>query len=331
MDVLIKAEALSFEYAIKKHGAGFLKSVLSGEREMFSAVKDMNFSIKEGEAVTLAGPGGAGKSTLIKMMLGILAPVSGTLSVMGADPFKKRRENALKTGVVFGFRSQLWWDLPLCDSFTLLGKIYRVPDGVRRQNLEYAKEHLGIGDLWNQPVRQLSPSQRMVAEIGAAVQHGPRLLVLDEPLARIDAAARRQILEFIKALCSERGTAVIMSTREMKDAEDSAARVLLIDGGAIVADSPAEALRQRCRGRKTIKIGLKAPLAEFSAEGADGYPASGGMTWNFEIARGGMTMGRLIDEISGKAEIASVTVEEERIEDIINDIYISGLDGAADS
>ncbi|MDR0615631.1 MAG: ATP-binding cassette domain-containing protein [Synergistaceae bacterium] len=331
MGALIEAEGLSFAYAIKKHGAGFLESVFSGRPEMFSAVKDMNFSIKEGELVTLAGPGGAGKSTLIKMILGILAPVSGKLSVMGADPFKKRRENALKTGVVFGFRSQLWWDLPLGDSFTLLGKIYRVPEDVRLRNIEYAKEHLDIGDLWNQPVRQLRPGQRMAAEVGAAIQHGPKLLVLDEPLARLDAAARRQILEFIKRLCRERGTAVIMSTRDMKDAEDAAARVLLIDGGCIVADSPVEALRQRYRGKKTIKIGLRTPLAEFKAEGAGGYPASGGLTWNFEIEQGGTSMGRLIDEISGKAEITSVTVEEERIEDIINDIYISGLDGAADS
>jgi ABC-2 type transport system ATP-binding protein len=328
MDALIRAEGISREYAIKKHG-GFLKAVFSGERDTIYAVKGISFSIKEGEIVGFIGPNGSGKSTVIKMMLGILAPTSGTISVMGADPFKERRRNALEIGVVFGFRNQLWWDLPLCDSFKLLKKIYRVPDDVSRQNLEYAKEYLGIGGLWNIPVRQLTQSQLMMAKIAAAIQHGPKLLVLDEFGVNIDIVAKRRVLEFIKRLRSERDCAVIMSTREMRDARDTCARVILMDGGSIVADSPVEALMRRCGGGKTIKVDLTSPLAEFSMDGADGYPRFGGLSWTFEIGRGKITMGRLIDEISKKAEIAAVTVEEERIEDIINDIYISGLDSEA--
>jgi ABC-2 type transport system ATP-binding protein len=325
MDAFIKAEDLSREYAIKKH-SGFLGGVFSAERETIYAVKGMSFSIKEGEVAALVGPNGSGKSTVIKMILGIMPPTSGTLSVMGAAPFKEHRLVALRTGAVFGFRSQLWWDLPLCDSFKLLKKIYRVPDDVFRQNLEYAKEYLDIGNLWNQPVRQLSPGQLVMAKIGAAIQHGPKLLVLDEPTAGIDTVVKRRILEFIKKLCRERSCAVMMSTREMKDAQDACARVILIDGGSIVADSPVEVLMQRYSRKKTIKIDLAAPLAEFSLDGAEGYSRLGGFSWNFEIS-GEITMGRLIDEISKRAEIVAVTVEEQRIEDIIHDICLSGLEG----
>ncbi|MDR1021267.1 MAG: ATP-binding cassette domain-containing protein, partial [Synergistaceae bacterium] len=278
----ILAEGLSLDYVKQRRGSLF-KALFSSRRETVSAVRDVSFSIGEGEAVGLAGTNGAGKSTLLKVLLGILAPTSGEVSVMGCDPFKNRRDNAYKTGVVFGHRSQLWWDLPVSDSFGLLKKIYKVPDDVFRQNLSYAKEHLGIGSLWDVPVRQLTPGQRALAEVGAATVHGPRLLILDEPASGIDIPARRRILGFIKRLNSERDATVIMATHYMNDVDELCGRVILIDLGSIVADMPLGAFRQRYSGQRTIKVDLNAPLAEFSTEGATASPRSGGLTWSFRL------------------------------------------------
>jgi ABC-2 type transport system ATP-binding protein len=327
MGDLIRAECLSLDYVTQKRGVGFFKAFFYGRREAIPAVKDMSFSIGEGDVVGLVGPNGAGKSTLLKVLLGILAPTSGEVSVMGGDPFNKRRDNAYKTGVVFGHRSQLWWDLPVSDSFNLLKKIYKIPDSVFRQNIGYAKEHLGIGGLWDVPVRQISPGQRALVEVGAATVHGPELLILDEPASGVDIPARRRILGYVKRLNCERNATVIMATHYMNDVYELCGRVILIDLGSIVVDMPLSAFRQRYSGQHTIKVDLNAPLAEFSIEGAVASPQSGGLTWSFRLEPDRVTMGRLIDEISEHAEIARVTVEDERVEDIVHEIYMSGLSG----
>jgi ABC-2 type transport system ATP-binding protein len=325
MDGLIQVQGLSLYYVTQKRGCGFLKALLFGEREEVPAVKDMYFTVGEGEVVGLVGPIGAGKSTLLKVLLGILAPTSGEVSVMGCDPFKNRRDNAYKTGVVFGHRSQLWWDLPVSDSFDLLKKIYKVPDGVFRQNLNYAKEHLDIGGLWGVPVRQLTPGQRALVEVGAATLHGPELLILDEPASGVDITARRRIFGFVERLNRERNATVIMATHYMNDVNELCGRVILIDLGSIIADMPLSEFRQRYRGQRNIKVDLNAPMAEFSIEGAAAVRLSGGLVWSFRLEPGRVTMGRLIDEISKRAEIACVTVEDERVEDIVHEIYINGL------
>ncbi|MDR0647763.1 MAG: ATP-binding cassette domain-containing protein [Synergistaceae bacterium] len=324
MGGFIQAEALSLDYVATK-GGGFFKSLFLGGHETIHAIKDVSFSIEEGEVVGLVGPNGAGKSTLLKVLLGILAPTSGEVSVMGGDPFKQRRDNSYKTGVVFGHRSQLWWDLPVSDSFNLLKKIYKVPEGVYRQNLSYAEEHLGIYALWDVPVRHLTPGQRALAETGAASVHGPRLLILDEPASGIDISARRRIMEFVKRLNRERDATVVMATHYMNDTDELCGRVILIDHGSIVADMPLGAFRQRYGGRRAIKVDLNAPMVEFSIEGAAASPEPGGLTWRFRLDPGRITMGRLIDAISERAEIARVTVEDERTEDIVHEIYLSGL------
>lgn len=327
MDSVILAEGLSRGYRVPKHEGGFLKRLFSGEFETISAVKDVNFSIGEGEAVGFIGPNGSGKSTIVKMLLGILAPSSGSISVLGGDPFRNRRDNAYKIGAVFGHQNQLWWDLRVCDSFKLLKRIYKIKDDVFRQNLEYAKEYLDMNSLWNVPVRELGPGRRMQAETGAAFIHGPKLLILDEPAQDTDIPARRKICEFIKALNCERRATVIMAAQEIKDVEEICRRVMVIDLGSIVLDSPMPAFRQRYGDRRTIRVDLNAPLAEFSLDGASSRPCFGGLTWNFKVDHDRVTIGRLIDEISKRSEIARVTVEGERIEDIIHEIYIDGLKG----
>ncbi|MDR1514510.1 MAG: ATP-binding cassette domain-containing protein [Synergistaceae bacterium] len=325
MDGLIRAEGLSRSYRVPKHGGGLLKRLFSAEFETIFAVRDITFSIEEGEAVGFIGPGGAGKSTIIKMLLGILTPSAGSVTVMGNDPVRNRRDNAYKIGVVFGHRSQLWWDLRVCDSFKLLKRIYKIPDGVYRENLEYAKEFLDMGSLWDEPVRELRPGLRMLAETAAAIVHGPKLLILDEPVLETDIPAKRRICEFTKTLNRERGTTIIMAAQEMKVVMEVCRRVMLMDLGSIVLDSSVAAFKQRFGGKHSIRVDLDAPLPEFTLDGVLSSHRFGGLTWDFKINQDRITIGRLIDEISKRAEIARVTVEEGRIEDIIHEIYIDGL------
>jgi ABC-2 type transport system ATP-binding protein len=324
MKEFIQAEELSRNYKTARRGNGFLKFMISREYDTIYAVKAINFLIGRGELVGSIGPNGAGKSTIIKLLCGILSPTSGSISVMGTDPFKKRRQNAYRIGVVFGQRSQLWWDLPVCDTFELLRKIYKVPPEIYRRNLEFARAYLNVDAFWNQPIRQLSLGQRMRAEVGAVILHAPDLLVLDEPTIGLDIVAKRQIREFIIKLNREYSTTVILTTHDMKDIEETCNRIILIDSGAIVVDSSIDDLKNRYNRKATVvKVNFSAPLKELIVDGVIGLPESNGMTWCFHIDQNFMTTGRLLYEISKKAEIAEIFVKEQAIEDIIHDIYIA--------
>jgi ABC-2 type transport system ATP-binding protein len=325
MEGFIRAEELSRNYRVARRGKSFLKFMISREYDTIYAVKAINFSIGRGESVGLIGPNGAGKSTTIKMLCGILAPTSGSISVMGNDPFKKRRQNAYHIGVVFGQRSQLWWDLPVCDTFELLRKIYKVPRDVYMRNIEFARAYLNVDSFWNQPIRQLSLGQRMRAEIGAVILHAPDLLFLDEPTIGLDIVAKRQIREFIIRLNKEYSTTVILTTHDMKDIEETCDRIILIDHGAIVVDSSLHELKSRYNdGMAVVKVNFSTPLKELAVDGVTGSPESDGMTWYFRLNQNFMTTGRLLYEISKKAEIAEISIKEQAIEDIIHDIYVKG-------
>jgi ABC-2 type transport system ATP-binding protein len=325
LEHLIEVKKLSRDYKIAKRDGGFLKFLFSRKYEIIHAVNNIDFSIQKGELVGFVGPNGAGKSTTIKMLAGILAPTKGDAIVMGNDPFKKRKNNAFHIGVVFGQRSQLWWDLPIGDTFKLLKKIYKVEDDVYENNLGLFKEYLDLEGIWNQPVRQLSLGQRMRAEIAAAILHNPELLFLDEPTIGLDIVAKRQIREFILKLNRDYQTTVILTSHDMKDIEEICNRIILIDKGVIVVDCPVDELKNTYNKTAVVKVNLNNPVEEFNIAGAKGTPEAEGIKWSFEVDKTITTTGQLVFEVSKIAEISDIEIKEQAVEDIIHDIYKNGI------
>jgi len=324
MQNLIEVNELSRDYKIAQRGGGALKFVFSRKYETINAVRGVSFGIGKGELVGFVGPNGAGKSTTIKMLSGILAPTSGSAAVLGVDPFKCRKQNAYKIGVVFGQRSQLWWDLPIGDTFKLLKKIYGTPDGAYERNLSLFKEYLDLEGIWNQPVRQLSLGQRMRAEIAAAILHNPELLFLDEPTIGLDIIAKRQIREFMLKLNLEYRTTVILTSHDMKDIEEICERIILIDKGAIVVDCPVADLKKVYGRTAVVNVTLNSPADELKIAGAAATRGDNGLKWSFSVDKNATTPGHLVSEISKLAEIADVEIKEQAVEDIIHDLYLQG-------
>jgi len=234
-------------YKIAKRNAGFgeaCKSLFHRKYEEIQALNDVSFSILEGEMVGYIGPNGAGKSSTIKILSGILTPDKGTVFVDGRIPYKNRIAHVREIGVVFGQRSQLWWDVPVIDSFELLKDIYSIPDSMYRTNLEELTERLQLQELLRSPARQLSLGQRMRCEIGASLLHSPKILFLDEPTIGLDAVSKLSVRDFIKKQNEMHKTTVILTTHDMQDIEALTRRIILIGKGRILMDGTLEDIRQ---------------------------------------------------------------------------------------
>lgn len=325
MEHLIQVKKLSRDYKVAKRDGGFVKFMFSRKYKVIHAVNSIDFSISKGELVGFVGPNGAGKSTTIKILAGILSSTSGAVFVMGNDPFKKRKQNAYHIGVVFGQRTQLWWDLPICDTFKLLKKLYKVQDDIYEKNISLFKGYLDLESIWNQPVRQLSLGQRMKAEIAAAILHNPELLFLDEPTIGLDIVAKRQIREFILKLNHEYQTTVVLTSHDMKDIEEICDRIILIDKGVIVIDCPVKELKHSYNKMAIVKVNLNEPVRAFNITGAKGISEANGLIWSFEVDKTVITTGHLVFEISKIAEVCDIEIKELAVEDIIHDIYINGV------
>ncbi|WP_101789055.1 ABC transporter ATP-binding protein [Nonomuraea indica] len=222
-------------------------------RETVHAVRDLSFRIEAGEFVGYLGPNGAGKSTTIKMLCGILTPTSGTVRVAGLDPSRRRTALARRTGVVFGQRTTLWWDLPLRDSFELIRLLYKVDRRAHRERLDALTETLDLGPFLRTPVRQLSLGQRMRGDLAAALLHAPDLLVLDEPTIGLDVVSKAGIRDFLRRLNAERGTTVLLTTHDLGDIERLCRRVMLIDHGRLAFDGTLEDLMATAPAGETIE------------------------------------------------------------------------------
>lgn len=244
---MIVMEHVNKTYRIAKRNAGFgaaCRSFFSREYEQIHALDDVSFTIGDGEMVGYMGPNGAGKSSTIKILSGILTPDSGTCLIDGRVPWKNRIEHVAHIGVVFGQRSQLWWDIPVIDSFELLRDIYNVPKAQFQRNLEELTELLQLSELLKTPTRQLSLGQRMRCEIAASLLHAPKLLFLDEPTIGLDAVSKLAVRDFVKRLNREHGTTVILTTHDMQDISALAQRVILIGRGKILMDGTLEDIRK---------------------------------------------------------------------------------------
>ncbi len=257
--MLVELSHITRSFRVARRDAGMkqaLRSLFSREYTVIKALDDVSFKICEGEIVGYIGPNGAGKSTTIKIMSGILVPDSGSCVIDGLVPWKNRRRHAENIGVVFGQRSQLWWDVPVADSFELIRDIYRVPEADYKKRLYELVETLGLSEILRTPARQLSLGQRMRCEIAASLLHGPKLLFLDEPTIGLDAVSKLAVREFIKRQNCERGTTIILTTHDVRDIEALAERVLLIGHGRILFDGTFQKLLAEAPGAENPEQAL---------------------------------------------------------------------------
>lgn len=254
---MITFQNINKTFRIAKRQAGFgraVKALFSREYEHIHALNDVSFNIEDGEMIGYIGPNGAGKSTTIKIMCGILMPDSGKCDIDGRIPWKERTAHVRNIGVVFGQRSQLWWDVPVIDSFELIRDIYKVDEKLYKRNLDELIALLDLSELIKTPVRSLSLGQRMRCEIVASLLHSPKTLFLDEPTIGLDAVSKIAVRQFIKKLNSEHGTTVILTTHDMQDIEALTERILLIGKGKILLDGSLAELKKRSSDRKTLIV-----------------------------------------------------------------------------
>jgi ABC-2 type transport system ATP-binding protein len=320
---MIQLEGISKSYKVAKRSTGLreaTKALFYRKHTIIPALQEISFSIKPGEIVGYIGPNGAGKSTTIKIMSGILVPDTGTCTIMGLNPWQDRVEYVKNIGVVFGQRSQLWWDVPVIDSFELLKDIYKVPEGEYRQNVEMLVDALELGEIIHSPVRQLSLGQRMRCEIAASLLHSPKILFLDEPTIGLDAVSKIAVRQFIKKLNEERKVTVILTTHDMSDIEALAERVILIGKGQLLYDGPLTELRHRFGTRKTITIDYHENHTPFQ------IPGTQVLSWSPERAilsfdTAEVITSEIVTQISNKVELIDVSIETRPIEEVIVQLY----------
>lgn len=324
---LIEVEGLSKQFRVARRREGARGRFGRVRRDFVDvhAVERVSFTVEAGEMVGYIGPNGAGKSTTIKMLTGILVPTAGRLSVAGFEPSRQRKELARRIGVVFGQRTQLWWDLPLADSFALLRHIYRVPEARFAANLARCIDTMEMADFLRTPVRQLSLGQRMRGELTAALLHDPSILYLDEPTIGLDVVAKSRIREFLTSLNRDEGTTVLLTTHDMGDIERLCRRVIIIDRGGILYDGGLERLKERFATERTLVIDLEDPSPPLDVPFATVDRVDGPRQW-LRFRREDTTAADLIAAVARAARIVDLRVDEPSIEDVVLKIY-GGADG----
>jgi len=290
------------------------------ERRVVRAVDGVTFSIEAGSMIGYLGPNGAGKSTTVKMLTGILVPSAGRIRVAGYDPSRERIELAKRIGVVFGQRVQLWWDLPLRDSFELLRHIYRVPAERHRRNLDAFVELLELGPILETPVRQLSLGQRMRGELTAAMLHDPEILFLDEPTIGLDVVAKARVREFLQRVNRERGVTVLLTTHDLSDVERLCSRMLIIDHGRVIYDGGIDELKELEGAERTLIVDLEEPAPPLELEGARVERVDGPRQW-LKFRREEVSAADLVAAVAERAAVVDLAIEEPDIEQIVARIY----------
>lgn len=322
----VEVSELTRQFVLRRSARGRRRRV----REVLTAVDSMSFRIESGSAVGYIGANGAGKSTTIKMLTGILVPTSGTVRTCGLDPVRRRRELAGRIGVVFGQRSQLWWDLPLRESFTILAAIHRLEPAAARRRTDELVEQLEMAHTLDTPVRQLSLGQRMRAEIAAALLHRPELLILDEPTIGLDVLSKQRLREFLRRERVDSGTTLLLTTHDMGDIERLCERVLVVDHGRLAYDGTLPGLARTVGARRVLVVDLARPSDDLTdlagatllAAEADGMRQR--LAFDPEIT----TAAQLLAAISNRVEVRDLSIEEPDIEDVVRRIYSAG-DGTA--
>jgi len=306
---------------------GALQTLFSREYEDRVAVEGINMSLEAGELVGYIGPNGAGKSTTIKMLTGILVPTAGEIVVAGLVPYRERKRNARNIGVVFGQRSQLYWDLPLVESFELLRAIYNVPRDRYKANMAHFTELLEMGEFLNTPVRQLSLGQRMRGDFAAAMLHDPKIIYLDEPTIGLDVVAKEAIRTFVARVNAERGTTIILTTHDLADVERLCRRIVLIDEGRLVYDGEIERLKEQYGTHRTLVVELS-EAQDVAVEGAQVESRTANVV-RLRFDRRTISADQLIRRVTERYSVTDVSIEEPELESIIRRIYLEGYAGPA--
>ncbi len=322
---VIEVEALSksFEVARRDDTRGPIARRLRRQTITVRAVEAMTFAVERGEMTGFIGPNGAGKSTTIKMLTGILVPTGGTGRVAGLEPTRRRTELAAHIGVVFGQRTQLWWDLPLRDSFELLRHIYHVEKAKHRVNLERCVEILEMASFLETPVRQLSLGQRMRGEVTAALLHDPEILFLDEPTIGLDVVAKARIREFLVRVNEELQTTILLTTHDMGDIERICRRVMIVDRGGLVYDGALERIKERFGGDRRLVVDLAEVQPPLVVANAVVERVDGPRQW-LRFRREETNAADLIAEVVRLTQVVDISIEEPLIEDIVRRMYESG-------
>ncbi|HUU70711.1 MAG TPA: ATP-binding cassette domain-containing protein [Planctomycetota bacterium] len=327
--IVVENLVKTFRVAERAPGTwGALAGIVRRRYRTVAALNGISFSLDEGELLGYIGPNGAGKSTTVKILSGILVPDSGRVEVAGLTPWKSRIESVRKIGVVFGQRTQLWWDLPVVESFDLLRDIYRVPhaDYIRARDEMVCL--LDLASLLDTPVRQLSLGQRMRCDLAAALLHGPRILYLDEPTIGLDAVTKLAVRDFVRRINKDRGITIILSTHDMDDIEALCRRVLVINKGAILADGSLDDLRAMVSGERRLIIDLLHDQVDVSDPDAE-VIARDGHRVTLRFYPRSVRAADLLARITARYEIRDLFVENPPIEEIIASLYRTAGAGAS--
>jgi ABC-2 type transport system ATP-binding protein len=309
VEALIRAENVTKQFSVARK-AGRVRRV----RETVNAVDDLSLSVQRGELCGYIGPNGAGKSTTIKMLTGILVPTSGQISVAGLDPSRRRVELARRIGVVFGQRTQLWWDLPLLDSFELLRHVYRVDAERHRHNLDELSELLELGPFMH------TLGQRMRGDLTAALLHDPEILYLDEPTIGLDVVSKARVRDFLAQVNAERGLTVLLTTHDLADVERLCSRLVVIDHGRVIADGRVSDIKDAYGPERTLVVDLEEEAPPLEVPGARVIAVDGPRQW-LRFARAETSAARVVAEVAARARIVDIAVEEPDIEDVVRRIY----------
>jgi ABC-2 type transport system ATP-binding protein len=317
MDV-IEAIGLRKDFTVRVK-AGRLRR----RRRTVSAVNGVDLRVARGEMLGYIGPNGAGKSTTLKMLTGVLTPSGGDARVCGMVPVAQRTRLALRIGVVFGQRSQLWWDLPLGESFALLRHVYRVPPGDHAARLRRCRSLLDLDEFLDTPVRQLSLGQRMRGELTAALLHGPEVLFLDEPTIGLDVVSKQAVRSFLSALGTQGDTTLVLTTHDLADIERLCRRLVVIDHGRVVHDGTIDALHERYGSRRRVLVDLDEPLESAPVLPGANLKATEGEGRRLEYELESATAGEVIARLAGLGALRDVSIVEPDIEDVVARLYTS--------
>jgi ABC-2 type transport system ATP-binding protein len=321
MTAIVDVRDLTRHFTVRRKESGRLLR----RRSEVVAVDAMTFSVQPGESVGYIGANGAGKSTTIKMLTGILVPTSGHVRTCGLEPLKQRKRLARQVGVVFGQRTQLWWDLPVSESFQILAAIHRLEAPAAARRIDDLVDKLEMGSYLGSPVRQLSLGQRMRAEIAASLLHAPDLLILDEPTIGLDVLSKQRLREFLRAERREKGITLLLTTHDVGDVERLCDRVLLVDHGRLAFDGTLTGLAATVGARRELVLDLAGPCPDLIAIPGSTHVGSeaNGMRQRLSFDAAKTTVVALLGEVSRHAEVLDVTVAEPDIEDVLSRIYAS--------
>lgn len=339
MAPIIQVQDLCRDYKLtrKREGvAGGLIDLFKPRKELLRAVNDVSFEIEAGEMVGYIGANGAGKSTTIKMLTGILTPTSGQVTVGGMVPWEKRLQYTRHIGAVFGQRTQLWWDLAVVESFRLLKKIYEVDDQVYKEQMAAMAELLEIDDFLHQPVRKLSLGQRMRCDLAAALLHRPKVLFLDEPTIGLDVVAKENVRRFLKEIRQQQGVTIILTTHDLGDIEQLCRRVIIIDKGEVHFDGDLIDLRTRTGHRVKLTVDFRdETTSEQLRQATEGLPVvwedGEGLRHRAEFSRQEVPGAEVIKQLVNSCHVSDFHLAEADIEEVVAEIYRAGGQAEAGS